>query len=219
MNGFVKKGKRKNAPTTYFFLTKRRIYATILVKNQKRTAYMKKTISIIILISALMLVLASCGGEEKCYEALADYIESRGTADENTYVLKIGESEKDGAVYTRFARKYSAKIELELVISTSAEELRSFTIVINKGDFDSYKWYYSSFVTESSMNGLIVAEDFQRAAGSLGYMSANSSDEYTVASMAAQAKGMCNYLLDSLAEDLSELGITAADFGFEDYED
>ncbi len=178
---------------------------------------MKKTICIITLIATLLLVFASCGKAEKSYEKLSDYIEKKASEADGLYTLEIGKSESEGVSYTRIARKNNTKIELELVISEGGKELRTFTLVISKGNFESYKWYYSSAVTKNTMNGVIIPEDFERAASTLGYMSANNKDEYTIASMTAQAKSMCNYLLDSLEGDLSELEITPVDFGFKDY--
>ncbi len=180
---------------------------------------MKKIISILLTAALLSLALISCSKGEKSYEKLAEHIAASSAAAEGVYTLEIGKTETDGVHYTRIARKNAAKIELELVISEGEKTLRTFTLVISRGNFDSYKWYYSSSVTNGTMNGVIIAEDFERAASQLGYMSAGTEDEYAIASMRAQAKAMCNYLLDSLEGDLQALDITAEDFGFKDYKD
>ncbi len=179
---------------------------------------MKKLISVFVLASLLILTLASCGKAEKSYKKLDEHITSNSAEVGGVYELTLGTSEAGGLSYTRVARKTANEIELLLRVSDAQNELRSFSLYINKASFKSYKWVYRSSVSDSGMNGIIKPKEYLKAETSL-FGSSNTSDAYEAQSMACMAKDMCDYLLESLKGDLASLKIDAVSFGFKDYKD
>lgn len=180
---------------------------------------MKKILTLLLAASVLCLALVSCANAEKSCERLDEYIVANSAQVDGVHTVALGESVTDGVKYMRSAKRTQAKIELILTVFDGDEELRSFTLVLNKSSFDSYKWYYSSAVTAQTMSGMVIPEDYNPASASLGYLTVSSSNEYEIASMSAHAKGMCNYLLDSLKGDLSAIEVTAYDLGFKSYKE
>ncbi len=180
---------------------------------------MKKILSLLLALVTLALALASCSNSKKSYEELDEYIVANSAELDGVHILTLGASTSEGVEYIRRAERTPVKIELILSVRENGSELRSFTLVLNKGTADLYKWYYSSSVTDNTMSGTVIPEDYSAASASLGYLTSSSSDEYEIASMSAYAKGMCDYLLGSLEGDLSAIGLTAYDLGFKDLKD
>lgn len=176
---------------------------------------MKRAVAFLLVIISVCLCFVSCG-EKRSYEKLDDYIKASAGEGE----LVIGGRTVDNTEYLSVAKRVEGKIELTLRISEGASLLRTFTLTLDKNNLGTYKWEFKSAVTDAAMGGMIIAKDYKRSASTLDYLSKSGiEDEMEISSVMSYSKGMCNYLLDHIDDDLKSLKLDAEDFGFKDYKD
>lgn len=178
---------------------------------------MKRLISAVLLAATLIMLLASCeSNAEKSYDALDSFITSHGVAEHGVYELALGEDAKGETVHKRTAKRTASGIDLILTVREDDDELYTFMISLNKGTLGTYTWdYYSE--SGSTMGGTISAEEYAKGTYSLEYLRTNIRGDYAVESAMKISKSLCDELLSALEKDLSEIEVSAKDFGFKDF--
>ena len=175
---------------------------------------MKKTITAFALILTLLLCLLSCGRMEKGYEALDKYILENPASDSGETLTLGSSTEKDGATYTRVAKRTDKLVSLSLTVSEDETVLYSFTLTMKKDSFNNYEWDYKS--GEKHMYGNVNPENYKKGTYKLAYLGANGITGSADAT-SELAKSLCNCLLTYLDTDLKDAGLGAYELGFDDY--
>ena len=179
---------------------------------------MKKIAALLLIIATLALCLTSCSKAKKSYKKLDEHIISTATTvkDGIHSVILGANKEADGATYTRTASRNETSITLALTVSDDEGVLYIFSLIMQKGDLDAYRWEYIA-QDGDTMSGTVVPKEYLKAAYSLNYVTTNIYGSYAVSSASGLAKGLCNYLLEHLEADLAVLKLDATDFDFKDY--
>ena len=180
---------------------------------------MKKIISLILTASLLLLCLSSCSKANKSYKKLDEHITESAVAQNGVVNLTLGNTaEPDGAVYTRAAVRTDDSITLALLVTEDGKFLYGFSLILNKGALDLYKWEYSSR-SGDTMSGTVDPKEYLKNAYTLNYITTNIKDPVAASSASGLAKSLLNYLLLSLEGDLGAIGLDAVDFDFKDFKD
>lgn len=180
---------------------------------------MKKLTALLLTILIAVSSLTACSKAEKSYEKLDEYITATVLPVNGVHTLTLGSTaESDGATYTRTAVREENRITLVLTVTEGEEALYTFSLIMNKGALTAYRFEYESSSCDT-MYGMIIADEYVKAAYNLSYLATNISDAASVGSASGLSKSLCNYLLEKMEQDLAPIKLTAVDFDFKDYKD
>ncbi len=180
---------------------------------------MKKLTALLLIILVAVFSLTACSKAEKSYEKLDEYITATVLPANGVHTLTLGATvEPDGATYTRTAVREEGRITLVLTVTEDENTLYTFSLIMNKGALTAYRFEYSS-ASGDTMYGMIIADEYIKAAYNLSYLSTNIKDVASVGSASGLSKSLCNYLLEKMEQDLAPIKLTAVDFDFKDYKE
>lgn len=179
---------------------------------------MKKITALLLILTTVCLCLCSCSKAKKSYKKLDEHIVATATTvkDGVHSVILGANKEADGATYTRTASRNETTITLALTVSDDEGVLYIFSLIMQKGELDTYRWEYIASEGDT-MSGTVVPKEYLKAAYNLNYVTTNIYGSYAISSASGLAKGLCNYLLEHLEGDLAALKLDATDFDFKDY--